>query len=387
MPKPGASSSSFHEQLRVLQSDITTLSNKLAIPGPGSALLQQGSPGGKAADDSFLNHAASFGSGGSGKAAAAATGAGADDEGTRRAVSKLRREMQAATRERDEALTRLDHAYREMEEMRRALQEAARLRATYDHLRQDHDALRISLESSERIRKQQKALIDLLQKSHSAHMSDSASVGSYSSSQYGSGGGGGGGGGGGSISSNNSRPYSLAAENREWLNASPARYHHGASVPGIALLPGGGGKRGGSSGGGGGGDGGDASGTKPVARLKAKTKDKAKTAPPLRASSRAADSPSVASTPTRASARPTTASAAASANGRRRPDTAPAAATKRKSSPASVATAASSPSPSGRQSPYLVAPSTPLGARKLAPSPSPAPNGRPPRPHSARPKF
>lgn len=202
-----STSSSFHEQLRILQSDITTLSNKLSIPGP-----TMNTHGG---DDEYLNIVDKYKQPGSRVDSTT-------DEGAKKTVAKLKRDLQNALRERDDAIHRLDHAHREMDEMRRALQEAARLRATYDHLRQDHDAVRISLESSERIRKQQKALIDLLQKTAST-MSDTASVGSYSSSQYG---------GGnsiinGSVSTMNSHHgysgNSQAAENREWLNASPSR--------------------------------------------------------------------------------------------------------------------------------------------------------------------
>ena len=209
---------SFQEQLKVLQHDILTLSSKLSLPGPGGVGGAISAPA-----DVYLNQAERYRS-------PSERADASSDEGTRKVVARLKREVTNAQRERDDALQRLDQAHREMDEMRRALQEAARLRASFDHLRQDHEALRISLESSERIRKQQKALIDLLQKS-SITMSDAASVGSYSSSQYG---GGGGSRGGGSVSTTNSRAgsYSIssqAAENKEWLNASPARRLVGSS--------------------------------------------------------------------------------------------------------------------------------------------------------------
>jgi len=51
--------------------------------------------------------------------------------------------------------------------MNRAFADAVRLRTSHDHMRQDLEALKISLESSERIRKQQKALIAFIQKSNS----------------------------------------------------------------------------------------------------------------------------------------------------------------------------------------------------------------------------
>ena len=57
--------------------------------------------------------------------------------------------------------------------------ENGRLKAQYEHLKQDHESLRISLESSERIRKQQKELIHLLQRSQS--VTDNMSVSSINS--------------------------------------------------------------------------------------------------------------------------------------------------------------------------------------------------------------
>ena len=73
--------------------------------------------------------------------------------------------------------------------------------------------MRISLESSERIRKQQKELIHLLQKSHSLSDSANASVLSMNSLQ--------------SLSTISHRdgyesltPSVIAAENKSWLDAS-----------------------------------------------------------------------------------------------------------------------------------------------------------------------
>jgi len=366
MPGPA---SSFHEQLRILQSDIETLSQKLHIPAPTfgeSPGSSSGKPSRPSADETILSR-------GSADARRGGGGAPLDDEGARRAVSKVRRELQAVTRERDDALGRLDHAYREMEEMRRALQEAARLRASFDHLRQDHDALRISLESSERIRKQQKALIDLLQKSHTT-ISDSASVGSYSSSQYGAGGGG-----GGSVSTANSRPYSLssqvvAAENREWLNASPARLfaapQSGVSlgarrVGGVAAVELLGAAKGGAR-------------VKPASG-KAGAKGAGK---PSSSSNSRVEPPSVASTPSRASAKPPT-------GGRRQRPDAVRQTPQRPRERSAVGVGASPASRPSSASPYLTSPSTPIGGKNppAGPSPSPAPNGRPPRPHSARPRL
>jgi hypothetical protein len=76
-------------------------------------------------------------------------------------------------------------------ELKKGVTEFARLKAAFDHLKQvlhyrlifcfitllfqDHDALKVSLESSERIRLQQKELIAVLQKSHNM-MSESSVI-------------------------------------------------------------------------------------------------------------------------------------------------------------------------------------------------------------------
>lgn len=381
-------SSSFHEQLRILQADITTLSTKLALPGPSAASMSSERDHERCrSPPSRMDRI--------------------DDDGAKRAVSKLRREVQVTTRDRDDALRRLEQAYREIEEMRRALQEAARLRSNYDHLRQDHDALRISLESSERIRKQQKALIDLLQKTSST-ISDSASVGSYSS-YGGSGRGGGSAGGGGSVST-----QGVAAENREWLNASPARFMGlaaGAASVGLGGVWG---------------DGGGVA-ARVVPRLKPRGAGRGK-------SKGKAEPPSVASTPSRSvssSARRGGINVEGPSNGGRRiaraagsgpvlgggagPKRTPLRRQQESSEklskgissvvpspmqmplPSSSARPRSAPAhlppPSPRHPGQGGAPSTPLGDRHRpgayggfssgSPSPSPAPSGRPPRPQSA----
>jgi len=103
-----------------------------------------------------------------------------------------------------------------LEETRKDVQEFARLKASYEHLRQDYESVKVSLESSERIRKQQKELINLLQKSHSiAVAGDSGSVMSFNSISTISHGGGGGGNHEGRTALDVSSA-SFAAENREW---------------------------------------------------------------------------------------------------------------------------------------------------------------------------
>jgi hypothetical protein len=70
----------------------------------------------------------------------------------------------------------------ENEELRKGLPEYARLKAMYESLKQDHEALKTSLDSSERIRFQQKELIQVLQRSNNMGVdSSAASVQSISS--------------------------------------------------------------------------------------------------------------------------------------------------------------------------------------------------------------
>jgi len=90
-----------------------------------------------------------------------------DYESGHSSVSYLKKQLHAVTRERDEAKAALQKAQTEIKEMNRAFADAARLRTSHDHMRQDLEALKMSLESSERIRKQQKSLIAFIQKSNS----------------------------------------------------------------------------------------------------------------------------------------------------------------------------------------------------------------------------
>lgn len=230
-----SSPSSFHEQLRILQSDISSLSSKLHIPGPTSS----GGPSSPSGDE-FLNLRDRYSN--NSKNSPWRTGASSspgDDAGAKKLLNRYKAELQAAVRERDDALNRLDLAHKEMEEMRRGLHQAARLRAAHDHLVQDHEAVKISLESSERIRKQQKALIDLLQRtSHMTHGSslngDSASVQSYNSyggqsastTQTGN-----------SVYTPVSYSQALAAENKEWCGMYPGSLPFPLSYSPSPLFP------------------------------------------------------------------------------------------------------------------------------------------------------
>jgi len=88
-------------------------------------------------------------------------------ESVHSSIPALKKQLHVVTRERDEAKASLRKAHAEIKEMNRTFADAARLRTSHDHLRQDLDALKVSLESSERIRQQQKALIAFIQKSNS----------------------------------------------------------------------------------------------------------------------------------------------------------------------------------------------------------------------------
>lgn len=81
-------------------------------------------------------------------------------------MEQVTNDLKEAYQERDEAKRRVEQLIAENEELKKGLPEFARIKAAHDSLKQDNDALRISLESSERIRNQQKELIIVLQKSN-----------------------------------------------------------------------------------------------------------------------------------------------------------------------------------------------------------------------------
>jgi regulator of replication initiation timing len=100
----------------------------------------------------------------------------------RQQVEQLSGDLSRAYRERDEAKRNLEQLTQENEELRKGLPEYARLKALYESLKQDHEAVKTSLESSERIRLQQKELIQILQRTNNiAGDSSIASVQSISS--------------------------------------------------------------------------------------------------------------------------------------------------------------------------------------------------------------
>lgn len=110
-------------------------------------------------------------------------------------------------------------AEKQRDEYRAASMELSKLKVKNDNLKQDHESLKISLESSERIRKQQKDLIKLLQRSSlvaDQHLTASAAASVVSCADMNL-----------STMSVASAPTaaqlsssSVAEQNRSWLNAS-----------------------------------------------------------------------------------------------------------------------------------------------------------------------
>ena len=123
----------------------------------------------------------------------------------------LERDVSRATKEKEELQFRLENSQREVETAKAAVHETGKLKAMYDHLKQDYESLKVSLDSSERIRKQQKELIHMLQRSHGAvdnvSVSSQNSVSSLATPRE-------------SLSAISAQTFttSVHAENRAWLN-------------------------------------------------------------------------------------------------------------------------------------------------------------------------
>ena len=145
--------------------------------------------------------------------------------------AKLQHDLQIALHEKGLLEVKLEGAVAEMERLKVVSQDASTLKINIEELKQQNEALQISLESSERIRKQQKELISMLQRSQSLADISIASVHSYPSHT----------GGGindddsstqlthnsgiGSQMSNGpiSASSSMQEENKSWLESSPQR--------------------------------------------------------------------------------------------------------------------------------------------------------------------
>ena len=93
--------------------------------------------------------------------------------------AKLQHDLQVALHEKGSIEIKLDSAVAEMERLKIISNEASRLKMNIEEVKQENEALKISLESSERIRKQQKELISMLQKSQSFAEMSISSVHSY----------------------------------------------------------------------------------------------------------------------------------------------------------------------------------------------------------------
>jgi hypothetical protein len=125
---------------------------------------------------------------------------------------RSKRDMHTAIRERDDALFKLEQAEREIGALRVASKEAERLKVLNVQLQQDIGSLQISFDSSERIRKQQKDLINLLQRSQALDSGGSAHSGFMDTSNHSL---------NGTTKEYDMSERSIAELNRSWLNSVP----------------------------------------------------------------------------------------------------------------------------------------------------------------------
>lgn len=138
----------FEDQLRSLQSDIAELSSKLSIP---QAIVEE--------KNHFINNSQVSNSSGF-------TNMDNIPTNMKGNVARLKKENHDLQRERDEYHFRYEQMSRELEDVKRVSHELGKYKAMYDNLKHDYDSLKGSLDSSERIRKQQKELIQLMQRSN-----------------------------------------------------------------------------------------------------------------------------------------------------------------------------------------------------------------------------
>jgi hypothetical protein len=82
-------------------------------------------------------------------------------------VARLQRQVRSLARERDDALYQLKQLQHENDHLKQLCEDRTHLKSTCEHLLQDVESLKISLQSSESIRKQQKELLLVLQRSQS----------------------------------------------------------------------------------------------------------------------------------------------------------------------------------------------------------------------------
>lgn len=95
---------------------------------------------------------------------ASATSAGTKDG----QLARLRKQLHEVTRDRDDLAFKLKQMEKENEHLAKALRELSGMKASYEALKEDYDGVKLSLESSERIRRQQKELISMLRQSQAS---------------------------------------------------------------------------------------------------------------------------------------------------------------------------------------------------------------------------
>jgi len=96
--------------------------------------------------------------------ATSATSAGTKDG----QLARLRKQLHEVTRDRDDLAFKLKQVEKENEHLGKALRELSGMKASYETLKEDYEGVKLSLESSERIRRQQKELISMLRQSQAS---------------------------------------------------------------------------------------------------------------------------------------------------------------------------------------------------------------------------
>lgn len=78
----------------------------------------------------------------------------------------VKEELRRALRDKDEAQRKVEQLKREVDELHKGAAEVSRMKLIIDGLRQDNEMLKVSLESSERVRAEQKDMMTRMHKSH-----------------------------------------------------------------------------------------------------------------------------------------------------------------------------------------------------------------------------
>eukprot|EP00981_Chlorochromonas_danica_P008818 scaffold2312_cov165-Ochromonas_danica.AAC.58 len=220
----------FEEQLQDLQRDISNLSSKLAVPSIVTSTRFHNS---SSHNNSVLESSSSqsydpavvkMRDTNTSQMSMMMT---SSDMDMKKELELTREELRRALRDKDEALRKVDQLKKEVEELQKVASEIGKMKIAVDTLNADNAALKLSLESSERLRVQQKDLITMLHKSHA--LIGEGSVASFNS-----------------ISSISHRdesqapslppsltpgpvPQATALENRDWLNLNITTSSHGTN--------------------------------------------------------------------------------------------------------------------------------------------------------------